>query len=698
MTATYDTPLKELPRISPQYAKRLEKMNLITVKDLLYHFPTRYEDFATIFQIADLTADTQATVLGTISNISTRNIPKRHLSITTATISDDTGSINIVWFNQTFIENSLDENKQYRLSGKVSFNTTSGLHFSAPNIERAERTPTSTGRLVPIYPETAGVTSKWLRWQIHMILSQNVSMEDPLPQDILTDLHLPRLETAIKFVHYPRTMTDVEYAHKRFVFEEMLILQLIILRTRARLSKEKAITIPLNDDLIKNFVASLPFTPTDVQRKSAYQILTDMSKPVPMNRLLNGDVGTGKTLVAMIAALACAKAGSQIAILAPTEVLALQHFNNFLNFFEPYNISIGLLTGAYKMHGDHPALIQNITRPNMLTQIKNGDITIVIGTHAIIQEDVVFRNLALIIVDEQHRFGVAQRAKLAQKSMESNDGSAKTVPHFLTMTATPIPRTFALALFGDLHVSLLDEKPRDRKEIITRIIHPNQQKEIYNFIKKEISTGRQAYIVLPLVEESDALQNVKAAKEEFIRLSQDVFPQLHIGLMHGRLKAKEKEKLMSDFKSNKINILVSTSVIEVGVDVPNATIMIIENAERFGLSQLHQFRGRIGRGDYQSHCFLFSTHFNSQRLRAMEKFTDGFKLAEIDLSLRGPGEFLGSQQSGLPDGAMRNISNIKLVTLTRKYAKELLKKDPFLTDHIHLSARVTSLYERTHFE
>jgi ATP-dependent DNA helicase RecG len=266
------------------------------------------------------------------------------------------------------------------------------------------------------------------------------------------------------------------------------------------------------------------------------------------------------------------------------------------------------------------------------------------------------------------------------------------------MTATPIPRTFALALFGDLHVSLLDEKPRDRKEIITQIIHPNRQNEIYEFIKKEISAGRQAYIILSLVEETDALQNVKAAKEEFIRLSQDIFPHLHIGLMHGRLKAKEKEKLMADFKNNKINILVSTSVIEVGVDVPNATIMIIENAERFGLSQLHQFRGRIGRGEYQSHCFLFSTHFNSQRLRAMEKFTDGFKLAEIDLSLRGPGEFLGSQQSGLPDGAMRNISNIKLVTLTRKYAKELLKKDPFLTDHTHLSARVTSLYERTHFE
>ena len=698
MTITLDTPLKDLPRISPQYAKRLEKLELLTVKDLLYHFPSRYEDFATIYKINDLAVDAQATIIGTASDVSTRTIPKRHLSITTAIISDDSGSINAIWFNQPFIENSLSENKEYRLSGKVAFNNKNGMHFSAPNIERVDRTPTSTGRLVPIYPETAGITSKWLRWQIHMILAKDLAFPDPLPQHILSELHLPRLETALKLMHYPRTMTDVEYVHKRFVFEEMFILQLITLRMRARLSKEKACAIPFDESLIKDFVASLPFVPTDAQRKSAFQILTDMSKPIPMNRLLNGDVGAGKTLVAMIAALACAKAGSQVAILAPTEVLALQHFTNFLNFFTPYNISVGLLTGAYKMHGEHPALIQNITRPSMLTHIKDGTISIVIGTHAIIQEDVVFHDLALIVVDEQHRFGVAQRAKLAQKSLESNDGNIKTVPHFLTMTATPIPRTFALALFGDLHVSLLDEKPRNRKEIITHIVHPNKQNEIYDFIKKEIASGRQAYIVLSLVEESDALQNVKAAKEEFERLSRDVFTHLSLGLMHGRLKAKEKEKLMADFKNNMIHVLISTSVIEVGVDVPNATIMIIENAERFGLSQLHQFRGRIGRGEHQSYCFLFSTHFNSPRLRAMEKYTDGFKLAEIDLKLRGPGEFLGSQQSGIPDGAMQNISNIKLVTLTQKYAKDILKKDPLFTDHPLLATEITTLYERIHLE
>ncbi len=695
---TLDTLLSELPRITPAHAKKLLRLNLVTVKNLLHHFPSRYEDFATIYPISDLSADMNATVVGIISEMKTNRIPKRHLTVTNATISDDSGSISIVWFNQSFIENSLHVGNAYRLSGKVAYNTKNGLHFSAPNIERTERKPTSTGRLVPTYPETAGITSKWLRWQIHMILATEIDLLDALPENIVTELHLPKLSTALKLIHYPRSLEDVEYARKRFVFEEMFILQLITIRTRSQLAKEKSYIIPFDEKLVQQFVQNLPFVPTDAQKKSAYQILTDLSKPVPMNRLLNGDVGSGKTLVALIAALECAKSGYQIAILAPTEVLALQHFNTFLTFFEKYEISIGLLTGAYKMEGAHPALTQNITRSAMLSRIKNGDIKIVIGTHAIIQEDVAFHNLSLIIVDEQHRFGVAQRAKLAQKSIESNDGNKKTVPHFLTMTATPIPRTFALALFGDLHVSLLDEKPKNRKEIITKIIHPERQSVVYDFIKKEIAFGRQAYIVLPLVEDSDALQNVKSAKAEFDRLSKDVFSTYSLGLMHGRLKAKEKEKLMADFKNNKINILISTSVIEVGVDVPNATIMIIENAERFGLSQLHQFRGRIGRGNHQSHCFLFSTHFNSQRLHAMEKHTDGFRLAEIDLALRGPGEFLGSQQSGLPDGAMKNISNIKLITLTRKYAKSLLTEDPFMKKHPLLAKEITHLYERIHLE
>jgi ATP-dependent DNA helicase RecG len=695
---TPHTSIVELPRVSATHAKRLEKLGIFTVKDLLYHFPFRYEDFSVVLPIADLETDANATIVGTLSAIKTNRIFKRHLTVTSAKLTDDSGSIDLVWFNQPFIEKSLIEGTLYRASGKVATDKKGFLHFSAPNIERYERTPTNTGRLVPVYPETAGITSKWIRWQIQMLWEKKIIPDDALPDDIRKETALPTLRTALRMIHFPTDLTEVEYAHKRFIFEEMLILQLITLRTRAQLTKQNAVTIPFDQKLIKKFIASLPFTPTDAQKKSAYQILTDMQKCVPMNRLLNGDVGAGKTLVAAIAALQCAMSGHQVAILAPTEVLARQHFHSFLNFFEQYEIPIALHTGAYKMHGTHHALIRDVTRAQSLAMIKNGDTRVIIGTHAIIQEDVSFKDLTLIIVDEQHRFGVAQRAKLAQKSIESKDGNDQTVPHFLTMTATPIPRTFALALFGDLHVSLLDEKPLDRKEIKTQVIYPSKRDMIYDFIKKEIAHGRQAYIILPLVEESDALKNVKAASEEYERLSRDVFTDHTLGLMHGRLKPKEKDKLMNDFKKGSIDILISTSVVEVGVDVPNATVMIIENAERFGLSQLHQFRGRVGRGEHQSYCFLFSHNVRSDRLRAMEKYSDGFKLAEIDLKLRGPGEFLGSQQSGLPDGAMQNISNIKLVTLTRDHAKKILRNDPELKKHPLLHDHITHYYKNIHME
>lgn len=695
---TLTTQLTDLSRISDSYGKKLEKLGLFTVRDLLYHFPTRYEDFSHIYTIAELSPDTSATVIGTVSNITTTRIYKRHLTITNATITDDTGSINAVWFNQPYIESTLSTDKPLRFSGKINFDKKNTLHFSAPSVERVERTPTSTGRLVPIYPETAGISSKWIRWQIQMLFEKDFIIDDIIPRTILDELNLPTATNAIKLIHFPRTEADYVVAQKRFVFEEMLILQLITLRARADLAREKAQKIPFNETVIKKFVSCLPFEPTNAQRKSAFQILTDMSSTTPMNRLLNGDVGAGKTLVAIIATLQCVITGHQVAILAPTEVLAVQHFNTFLTFLEKYDIPTGLLTGSHKMHGSHPALIQNTTREKILNHIKSGDIKIIIGTHAIIQEDVAFKDLSLIIVDEQHRFGVAQRAMLTKKSIESNDGKKNTVPHFLTMTATPIPRTFALALFGDLSVSLLDEKPLHRKEITTTLVHPDNRTKIYSHIKKHLNKGRQAYIILSLVEESEMLQDVRAAKEEFERLSREDFSTYKLGLMHGRLKSKDKEKLMRQFKDGTIDILISTSVVEVGVDVPNATMMIIENAERFGLSQLHQFRGRIGRGEHQSYCYLFSTHFNSKRLHSMEKYSDGFKLAEIDLKLRGPGEFLGSQQSGLPDGAMKNIANIKLVTLTRKYAKEILKNDPLLTKNIHLQTELSRFYTTVHME
>lgn len=695
---TLNTLLSELSRISEKHAKKLKKLNLHTVKDLLYHFPSRYDDFSHIYNISELSPDTNATIAGYVSNVKTTHIHTRHLTITSATITDDTSSIEMIWFNQAFVEKTLQTDKKIRVSGKVALSKKGIIQFSSPNIERLERTPTSTGRLVPIYPETAGITSKWLRWQIQMILSQDMDFDDIIPKDILSELNLQSLGDALKTIHFPKKEEEIEYAAKRFMFEEMFILQLLTIRTKASLLKEKSIKIPFDKKLTQNFIDNLPFTPTDAQKTSSFQILTDMKKTTPMNRLLNGDVGAGKTLVAAIAALDCINAGHQVALLAPTEVLARQHFNTFLNFFEKYEYNIGLLTGAYKMIGTHPALTKEITRTKMLKILNNGKLQLIIGTHAIIQDDVAFSDLALIIVDEQHRFGVAQRATLTKKASTSNDGNPDAIPHFLTMTATPIPRTFALALFGDLDVSILDEKPGNRKEIQTKIVGPKDQNNIYDFIKKEITNGRQTYIILPLVEESDALKNVKAAKEEYERLANDVFTNQRLGLMHGRLKSKEKEQLMNDFGSGKIDILISTSVVEVGVDVPNATVMIIENAERFGLSQLHQFRGRIGRGKHQSHCFLFSERFNSTRLKAMQKYSDGFKLAEIDLKLRGPGEFLGNQQHGLPDGAMKNISNIKLVTISRDYAIQILQKDSSLNKYPKLKKELEQFYTNVHME
>ena len=695
---TLETKLDKLPRISASHAKKLEKLNLFTVRDLFYHFPSRYEDFSQIYNVSELEPDTNATIVGYPTDVNTLRIPNRRLTITTAIIEDDSGSINAVWFNQKFVEQSLRSGDKLRISGKLVINDKNGLHFSSPSIERFERTPTSTGRLVPIYPETAGITSKWLRWQIQLLREKDIYIPEIIPKNILKKLNLPSRKKAIELIHFPKTDKEWIYATKYFMFEEMFTLQLITLRTRASLAKQKAHKIKFDEKLIKNFISSLPFKPTNAQRKSSYQILRDMSSDTPMNRLLNGDVGAGKTLVSAIAGLQVLSAGYQVAILAPTEVLAKQHFDTFLNMFEKYNFSIGLLTGAHKMYGSHPALVQSAKRKTLLNKISSGEINLVIGTHAIIQEDVSFKKLALIIVDEQHRFGVAQRAKLIKKAMESDDGNKSTVPHFLTMTATPIPRTFALALFGDLDVSLLDEKPAQRKEIKTTLVHPNNADKIYEFIKEELDRGRQAYIILPLVEETEALKDVKAVKQEYEKLSTGVFANYALGLMHGKLKSKEKEKLMKDFSQNKVQILVSTSVVEVGVDVPNATVMIIENAERFGLSQLHQFRGRIGRSDKQSYCFLFSTHFNSPRLKAMEKYSDGFKLAQMDLKLRGPGEFLGSQQSGLPDGAMKNLSNIRLVTLAREHAKEVLQKDISLKKQKELKQELDRFYSQVHME
>nr|MBP6929688.1 ATP-dependent DNA helicase RecG [Candidatus Moranbacteria bacterium] len=452
-----------------------------------------------------------------------------------------------------------------------------------------------------------------------------------------------------------------------------------------------------DETVVKKFVSSLPFTLTNAQRKAGYEILRDMERPQPMNRLLNGDVGSGKTIVAGLASFVTAENGCQTAILAPTEVLARQHFESFSTLFQNTGHGVALFTSSYRILDG-----QSTTRPTLLKAIRAGIPKIIIGTHALLQQDVSFEKLALIVVDEQHRFGVSQRARLQELSFESIDGSQELVPHFLSMTATPIPRTMTLAFFGNLDLSLLDELPKNRKPIITKIGSTERDRQkIYEFIRSEITKGRQVFVIFPLVEESLAITDVKAAVVEHQRLTETVFPHLSIGLLHGRLKAKEKESVMRDFKDKKYDILVATAVVEVGIDVPNASIIMIEEAERFGLAQLHQFRGRVGRGEHQSYCFLLpgkSSGEYNERLKVLEKSGSGFDIAEADLALRGPGAFFGSRQSGLPDIAMENLTNMKLITIARDEAKRILATDPLLKKHPLLQKALRIFEEKIHLE
>jgi len=691
--------IEKIPRIRPTQIQALHRLGIFTLKDLLFHLPFRYEDYSTVSHISQVKPGEQATIIGKIISVdSRRSWTKRRMQLTEAEVSDDSGTIAAVWFNQRYLSGMLSVGKEIRLSGKISLGK-HGLSISNPAWEFSARDATHTGRLVPIYGETEGITSKWIRWQIAEIFQDNFELFDPLPEEIVKKLNLRDLKKSLQFIHFPKNEKEYVVAQKRFAFSEMLLLQIKSLQIRSKWKKETAISIKTDKKLISEFIKDLPFQLTSAQEKSVAQILKDLEKYHPMNRLLNGDVGSGKTIVAAISALQVASSNHQVAIMAPTEVLALQHFESFCKIFEKYNINIALLTNSYQLASSHHESTVNnkLKRIELLDQIKDKKIDIIIGTHALIQKDVEFGNLTLVIVDEQHRFGVSQRAYLQQESAQIKDGVKNKIPHLLTMTATPIPRTLTMAFFGNLDISVLDEMPKNRKEIITKVIPTIERNKIYDFVRSEIETGRQSFVIFPLVEESKAMSEIKAAVTEHERLSKEIFPDLKLGLLHGRLKSNEKEKVMLDFKNKKYDILVSTSVVEVGVDIPNATIMIIEDAQRFGLSQLHQFRGRVGRGEFQSYCFLFGPA-SSERLRTMEKFSDGFSIAEKDLKLRGPGQFLGTRQSGLPDITMENIANIKLIKISRQNAEEILKNDPDLKNHPLLQKEIEKLEKKVHLE
>ncbi len=724
------TKIEDIPRIGSAYQKRLKKMGIHTIADLLYHFPSRYEDFSDVIEIAKAKKQLSQNVCvqGEIIEIESANTPRKFMNITQITIQDNSGEIKALWFNQPYLLKSLKEGQFICLAGKVALGK-EGIYLSNPihefiteDVENNELT--HTGRIIPIYPETRGITSRWLRYIIKPILTilEN-QIPESLPNDILKKYKFLPINEAIWQVHFPESFEYADAAKARFSFEELFLIQLSVLKEKARLQLKKAPAFPLNADLMKQFTDSLPFQLTDSQKVSAFQILKDLEKPVPMSRLLQGDVGSGKTVVATMAALNVAKHKYQTAFMGPTEILAKQHFKTISKLLENFDVSIGLLTSKnYRIAKQKD--ISDVSRKSILGDLENGQLDIIIGTHSLIQKGVEFKNLGLAIVDEQHRFGVEQRAKLFD--------FAKLTPHLLSMTATPIPRTLALTVYGDLDVSLISEMPKNRKKIKTIIVEPSQRKQAYEFIEKEVKQGRGVFVICPKIESKSSkiearinetttmssnfipqnyaptnnfaslLQNdVKAVKEEYERLSKEIFPDLRITMLHGKMKPEEKERIMLDFQKGELDILVSTSVVEVGVDVPRATVMMIEGAERFGLAQLHQFRGRVGRSNLQSYCFLFTTspdQLNRKRLKAMVELDSGFKLAEKDLEIRGPGSLYGSTQWGIPDFAMEGLFNIFLVEKTRSSAKELLEKDPELKDYPILKEKLKLLQKKIHFE
>ena len=699
------TPIEKIAGIGPAYQKRLKKIGVQTIRDLLFHFPHRYEDFSNVAPISEIKLGDIYCIQGEILEIKSNRAWKKRFSITEAVVKDESGAVKVMWFNQPYLINVLKKGDFLSLAGKMTEGK-KGVYMASPAYEKMfnqnANSLTHTGRIIPVYPETERLSSRWLRYIIKPLLAYfKNQIPEILPKEILASQKLPVISKALWQVHFPDSLKEAGEAKERFSFEELFLIELLVLKERLRLAKEKAIPIKLNLPVIQDFVKSLPFQLTDAQKKSAWQILKDLEKPRPMNRLLEGDVGSGKTVVAAMAALNTVKAKYQAAFMAPTEILAKQHFKEVAKLLQNFNVNIGLLTGksdrfiSKKLKND----VIEISRKKLLEKSAAGEIDILIGTHALIQDQVKFGNLALVVLDEQHRFGVKQRAKLCRQK--------KFIPHLLSMTATPIPRTLTLTIYGDLDLSVIDELPKGRKKIVTKIIPPEERKSAYSFIRKEVKKGRQVFVVCPRIEKKQidekslALTEAKAVKEEYEKLSKEVFPDLKVSILHGKLPAKEKEKTMANFKNKKADILVSTSVIEVGIDVPNATIMMIEGAERFGLAQLHQFRGRVGRNKYQSYCFLFTespSRKTQQRLKALISSENGFDLAQKDLEIRGPGDFSGTRQWGIPDLVMSSLTDLFLVEKTRNAAKEILEKDYTLKKYPALLARVEELRERIHLE
>ena len=706
--AAPETHLSAIKGIQTRFLPKLKKLGIETVRDLLLYIPVRYEDFSRIYKIEELIPNQEATITAEVVSIKSRNTWKRNLYLVEAELKDETGVIRATWFNQPYIKNILAPGRHANFAGRVTESRKTGeIYLSNPTYElvseHMRHETRHTGRIIPIYRETKGLTSKGIRFLIQPAIKEHNDIPDIIPESIRESLGFPSIDKAISMVHFPDSIEDALLAKRRFAFEDLFLLQIITLRERMKIAAKKAHPISGDIEFVKSILETLPFALTESQKQSLWEIIKDIERDFPMNRLLEGDVGSGKTVIAGISALLAARAEFQVALMAPTEILAQQHYRTLSKLFDDQEVGIMLYSGSEAKIRYDASLESEMTKIEAKKIIKNGSASIIIGTHALIQKGVEFKHLALVIIDEQHRFGVDQRAALEREQ--------KFAPHFLSMTATPIPRTLALTLFGDLDISLINELPKNRKQIITKAIPDEERKTAYDQIRAEIKKGRQAFVICPRIQptENDGtltarqeqMLSVKTVTEEYEKLSKHIFKEFRIGMIHGKLSPKEKDAIMKAFARNEIQILISTSVIEVGVDIPNATIMIIEGADRFGLAQLHQFRGRVGRAEHQSYCYLFSqgnSDATKKRMKAITEAKNGFELAEYDLRLRGPGEFLGTSQTGMPDIAMKAIQNPDLIKEARNLAYETLKHNPSLSEFPALKERLIQFQKEIHFE
>ena len=674
-TLTPDTPVRYLKGVGPKTAERFEKLGILTLSDLLCHYPRRYLDFSKPYSIAEAPADTECVVKAEVFAKPGGRVLPGGRRMERITAGDDVSSLEITWFNNPYAAQKLELGQEYYFQGIV---TGGMLRRQMVNPQVRTDAQVKSSPFEAVYPQTEGLTSSAIAKCVRQLLPHAELLPDPLPPEMLKKYRLLSKADAVRAIHCPATEEEAFAARRRLIYEELLVLQLGIGRMKNHGAASTG--APMKKADASPFWESLPFSPTGAQRRAVEEILTDMSGETSMNRLLQGDVGSGKTLVAAAAIWACIRAGYQAALLAPTEILASQHAENLNRLLSPFGMRVALLTGGMKA----------AARRTTLAAIRDDEADLIVGTHAILSEGVEFARLGLAVVDEQHRFGVRQRGLLAEKAAN---------PHLLVMSATPIPRTLGLLMYGDLDISILDELPPGRKPVKTRCITGKKRADLYGFLDREIDSGRQAYIVCPAIEDAGG-SGLNAVKSYYEDIAKAYLPDRRVGLMHGRLKPKEKAEVMDDFKSGRLDALVSTTVIEVGVDVPNATVMVIENAERYGLSALHQLRGRVGRGAAESWCFLVSDNASEsvqKRLKFLCSTSDGFAVAQYDLETRGPGDFFGSRQHGLPTLQIADLMNdTRTLHAAQSEAVALLAEDPLLErpGHALLARQVEQMFDK----